>query len=138
MDPAAKERFGTAQVARLATITPGGAPHLVPVVFALVDDSVWLVVDTKPKSGRPLQRLANIGAHPRVSLLVDHYDDDWSAVWWVRADGVAAIVPIDDPQGEGALAALAAKYPQYAVEPPPGPLIRIEVGTWRSWAASGS
>lgn len=122
-------------MARLATITPEGHPHVVPVVFSLVGDTTWLVIDTKPKSGRRLQRLRNIEAHPRVSLLVDHYEDDWSAVWWVRADGTATIVDVDDPAGAPALAALAAKYPQYAAEPPPGPLIRIDVAGWRSWAA---
>jgi PPOX class probable F420-dependent enzyme len=105
-------------------------------VFALVGDTVWLVIDTKPKSGRRLQRLANIDADPRVSLLVDHYEQDWSAVWWVRADGAATIVEVDEPVGASALAALAAKYPQYAAQPPPGPLIRVVVDTWRSWSAS--
>lgn len=131
----ARERFEQGEVARLATVTPDGRPHLVPVVFAVAGDVVWLVIDTKPKSGRRLQRLANIEADPRVSLLVDHYEEDWSAVWWVRADGVAAIVGVDEPAGAAALATLAAKYPQYAVEPPPGPLVRIDVAGWRSWAA---
>lgn len=131
----ARERFGQGQVARLATVTPNAGPHVVPVVFALVGDIVWLVIDTKPKSGRPLQRLANIEADPRVSLLVDHYEDDWSAVWWVRADGSATVVQAADPEGRAGLAALAAKYPPYAAELPPGPLIRVAVATWRSWSA---
>jgi PPOX class probable F420-dependent enzyme len=145
VDAWARERFGRASVARLATITPTGHPHLVPVVFALTTDpagdtrdshdTVWLVIDTKPKSGRRLQRLRNIEAEPRVSLLVDHYEDDWSAVWWVRADGVATILPVGSSGGQQALSALAAKYPAYAAEPPPGPVIRIAVDAWRSWSA---
>lgn len=132
----ARDRFAAAPVARLATITASGHPHLVPVVFALDSDTVWTAVDRKPKTTRALLRLANIEAHPRVSLLVDHYDDDWSQLWWVRADGNAARVPAD---GEGAaigLSALAARYPQYREHPPAGPLIRITVDTWRSWSAS--
>ncbi|GAA1649321.1 TIGR03668 family PPOX class F420-dependent oxidoreductase [Georgenia ruanii] len=135
MDDDARARFAAARVARLASLTPGGYPHLVPVTFALVDEDVWSAVDSKPKATRRLQRLANIAAHPAVSLLVDHYEDDWSALWWVRADGTARVVDADDGPGvRAALAALAAKYPQYAV-PPPGPLIRINVTRWRAWAA---
>jgi len=88
----ARAGFATARVARLATIRPDGAPHLVPVVFVLEGDTVWLVVDEKSKRHRRLQRLVNIRAEPRVSLLVDSYDEDWSRLWWVRADGRARIV----------------------------------------------
>jgi PPOX class probable F420-dependent enzyme len=70
-----------------------------------------------------------------VSLLVDQYDEDWSRLWWVRADGVATIVPVESEDGRRALALLTAKYPQYAAEPPPGPLIRVDVAGWRSWSA---
>ena len=131
----ARERFGQCHVARLASVTPGGGTHLVPVVFALVGDTVWLVIDTKRKSGRRLQRLRNIEAHPLVSLVVDHYEEDWSRLWWVRADGVATTVPVDSEDGGRAVALLTAKYPQYAAEPPPGPLIRFDVERWSSWSA---
>ncbi|GAA4287650.1 TIGR03668 family PPOX class F420-dependent oxidoreductase [Georgenia daeguensis] len=131
-----RARFAAARVARLATVTPVGDPHVVPVTFALIGDVVWTAVDDKPKSTRRLQRLANIEAHHAVSLLVDHYEDDWSALWWVRADGTARVVPVDGtPEVRDALAALAAKYPQYAVDPPPGPLIRVAVTAWRVWSA---
>lgn len=135
MDDGARMRLAAARVARLATVRPDGGPHLVPVTFALVGDVVWSAVDDKPKSSRKLQRLANIAAHPAVSLLVDHYDEDWSALWWVRADGVADVVAVDrSPEVGAALAALTAKYPQYTA-PPAGPLVRIEVARVRSWAA---
>jgi PPOX class probable F420-dependent enzyme len=135
MDADARARFAGARVARLASVTPGGAPHIVPVTFALVGDVVWTAVDDKPKSTRRLQRLANIAAHPAVSLLVDHYADDWSALWWVRADGSASVTDVGDgDEARAALTALVAKYPQYA-EPPPGPLIRIAVTSWRAWRA---
>ncbi|MFC7529656.1 TIGR03668 family PPOX class F420-dependent oxidoreductase [Actinoplanes sp. GCM10030250] len=122
------ERFAAARVARLATVTPDGAPHLVPIVFALVGDVISTAVDGKPKRHRQLQRLANIAHEPRVSVLVDHYDEDWSALWWVRADGIATVS--DEPE-----ATLVARYPQYAVQPPPGPFLRIQVERWTSWTA---
>ena len=131
----ARERFGGARVARLATLTPSGDPHVVPVVFALAGEVIWTPVDAKPKSGRRLQRLRNIEADPRVTLLVDHYDEDWSSLWWVRADGVATIVSLESEHGRHAVELLTAKYPQYAAEPPPGPLIRVDVAGWRSWSA---
>lgn len=131
----ARERFEQARVGRLATTTSTGRPHCVPVVFAVVGHIVWTAVDAKPKSTRLLRRLANIESNPAVSILVDHYEDDWSALWWVRVDGDAVVVPVDAEDGPLALAALAAKYPQYAAQAPAGPLIRIAVGTWRSWSA---
>lgn len=131
----ARERFAAARVARLATTTPEGRPHLVPVVFAVVGDRVWTAVDAKPKSTRSLRRLANVESNPRVSLLVDRYEDDWSALWWVRVDGHATVVPVEAQEGDLALSALAAKYPQYAAQAPSGPLIRIEVDHWTSWSA---
>lgn len=135
MHPWARERFAEARVARLATTTPRGRPHLVPVVFAVVEGVVWSAVDAKPKSTSRLQRLTNIEAHPLVSLLVDHYDDDWTALWWVRADGDATVEPVDGADGRAAVAALLARYPQYVMQPPPGPLIRVEVSRWTSWSA---
>ena len=132
----ARERFASAPVARLATITPEGAPHLVPVTFAVTDeDTIWFLVDEKPKRSRALQRLANIAADGRVSLLVDHYDDAWSALWWVRADGRARV--ITDPESwRDAVTSLVRKYPQYVSQPPSGPAVEIRVQRWRWWAAS--
>ena len=86
-----KARFAHTPVARLATAALDGRPHLVPVVFALRDDVIYTAVDAKPKTTQRLRRLANIERNPQVSLLVDHYADDWTQLWWVRADGVAAI-----------------------------------------------
>ena len=130
MTPA--QRFATARVARLATVDDTGAPHLVPVVFALAGDVIHSAVDGKPKRHRALRRLATIAHEPRVSLLADHYDEDWSALWWVRADGVARVRDAS-PAG---LAALTAKYPQYAAAPPAGPFLEITVHRWVAWSAS--
>jgi PPOX class probable F420-dependent enzyme len=130
-DDKMRRRFATAAVARLATLSADGCPHLVPVVFALAGDTVYTAVDGKPKSTRRLRRLANIAANPRVSLLVDHYDDDWTQLWWVRADGLACI--LDDEAADGARALLRAKYPQYQVVPLDGPVIAVHVSRWSSW-----
>ena len=125
-------RFGAARVARLATVGRDGAPHLVPITFALVGDVLYSAVDAKPKRHSRLQRLANIEHEPRVSVLVDRYDDDWTVLWWVRADGVARVLP----SSAAALAALAGKYPQYRSAPPPGPFVEIQVHRWAAWSAS--
>jgi len=80
-------------------------------------------------------RLRNIAADPRVAVLADHYEDDWDALWWARADGLAAILrqPADMV---GPLVLLAARYRQYQVNPPAGPVIAIAVERWTGWAVS--
>ncbi len=132
----ARERFAAAPVARLATVRPDGGPHLVPVTFAVsLPSTVWLVVDEKPKGSRDLQRLANIEKEGRVSLLVDHYDADWSALWWVRVDGRARVLYDPDAWRDAAVG-LADKYPQYVREPPAGPGLVVNVERWRYWSAT--
>jgi PPOX class probable F420-dependent enzyme len=126
------QRFAMARVARLATVDHDGAPHLVPITFALVGDMIYSAVDAKPKRHPRLRRLANIAHEPRVSVLVDRYDDDWAALWWVRADGVAGVLP----SAPAALEALTAKYPQYRSTPPPGPFLEIGVHRWSAWSAT--
>jgi PPOX class probable F420-dependent enzyme len=132
-DPAA-ERFATARVARLATVGPDGAPHVVAITFAVVGGTIVHAVDHKPKRTRALRRLANIAANPAVSVLADHYEEDWGALWWVRADGRARIVEADSDEGAAALAALAARYPQYRATPPAGPVVVVDVARWSGWA----
>ena len=131
----ARSRFGAARVARLATVRPDGSPHLVPIVFALGGETLVFAIDDKPKSTRDLQRLANIRADPRLSVLVDHYDDDWSAVWWVRVDGRGRVLD-GGPAFDRAVTLLAEKYPQYSNDLPPGPAVLIDVETWRWWSSS--
>ena len=118
----------------LATVRPDGAPHLVPVVFVLEGDTVWLVIDEKPKRHRRLQRLVNIRAEPRVSLLVDSYDEDWSHLWWIRADGLARIID-EGTELERALSLLLDRYPQEQEQPPEGPALAVVIERWRSWSA---
>jgi PPOX class probable F420-dependent enzyme len=127
----AEERFAAARVARLSTVTALGRPHVVPVCFVVDDDRVYTAVDAKPKETSALARLENVRATRRASLLVDHYEEDWAALWWVRVDGVAEVV-----ESEAAIDALAAKYEQYRAQRPGGPLIAITPERWRSWAAT--
>jgi PPOX class probable F420-dependent enzyme len=130
-----KVRFTQSPIARLATATPDGTPHLVPVVFAVgEDDVVYTAVDAKPKTTRRLRRLANIERNPQVSLLVDHYADDWARLWWVRADGLATIHAGGDAMDTG-FRLLRAKYPQYQSVSLEGPVIAVTVQRWSSWHA---
>jgi PPOX class probable F420-dependent enzyme len=130
-----REKLSEARVARLATVGAGGRPHLVPCCFVLDGDVVYTAVDDlKAKSTLDLRRVGNVEANPAVSLLVDHYDDDWSALWWVRVDGTARVV--DRAADRAApLDQLAAKYPQYRDRPPPGALIAVTIEAWRGWCA---
>ncbi len=130
------QRFADAAVARMATVSSDGDPHLVPVVFAVVDDTIYTAVDDKPKTTRRLRRLANIAATGRVSLLVDHYDDDWAQLWWVRVDGSAQVISPEDDEGRVAVDALVAKYPQYRAMRPSGPVVAVRDLRCRWWSAA--
>ena len=131
----ARSRFALARVARLATVGADGSPHLVPVTFAIDGDRIVTAVDAKPKREGPLRRLVNIRANPRVSLLVDVYDDDWGRLWWARADGAARIVE-DEPGLGRALALLRERYPQYATVALIGPAVVVTVERWVGWSAA--
>jgi PPOX class probable F420-dependent enzyme len=131
-DPAV--RFAQSPVARLATVTPEGVPHLVPVVFAVDQGRIYTAIDAKPKTTQRLRRLTNIERNPHVSLLVDHYADDWTQLWWVRADGVATIHADDEAMRTG-YRLLRAKYVQYQSVPLNGPVIVVEVRRWAGWQA---
>jgi len=129
-------RFASARVARLATVDGDGAPHVVPLVFAVSGTTIHSAVDAKPKRTTALKRLANIDRDPRVTLLADHYDDDWTALWWVRADARARVLEHRDPEAQRGLALLAGRYAQYRDQPPEGPVLVIEVQRWTGWAGS--
>lgn len=125
-------------VARLATIGPHARPHQVPIVFARVGPLFWSSIDGKPKRSETPIRVENIRRNPHVSLLLDHYDSDWTQLWWARVDGVARIAEEDDDETHAAFSALRAKYPQYATTPISAAetqLIRIEAQAVHSWFA---
>ncbi len=130
-----RQRFASSAVARLATVRPDGGPHVVPVVFALAGHMIYTAVDAKPKRTQRLQRLANVLREPRCCVLVDHYEPDWSQLWWVRADGVAAVT-YEPPATHPGLVALAARHPQYRANPPEGPLLAVRVDRWTGWAST--
>ncbi|HEX3459679.1 MAG TPA: TIGR03668 family PPOX class F420-dependent oxidoreductase [Acidimicrobiales bacterium] len=131
-DSTMRLRVETARVGHLATVRVNGHPHLVACCFVLTGETLYSAVDAKPKSTVVLQRLDNVAAHPSVSLLVDHYGEDWSALWWVRVDGNARIIT-SGPEFDRALVDLTAKYEQYRRQPPPGPVIAIDALAWRAW-----
>lgn len=128
----AMARLAQARVAHLATVRPDGGPHVVPVTFAVVGGNIVTAIDQKPKTTRDLQRLENIRANRVVSLLADHYDENWNRLWWVRVDGPASM-----HEGgrifENGIEALAEKYPQYREQAPDGPLIAISQDRVVAW-----
>src|ERR1700712_1684874 len=133
--PERERRFAAAPVARLATLRPDGTPRLVPMTFALVDGLVCSVVDeVKAKTSMRLARLRDIECDPRVAVVVDHYAEDWSQLWWVRVDGTAAVLA-DGPGRASAVAALRAKYPQYQQAELTGPVLAVTPTGWAGWTA---
>jgi PPOX class probable F420-dependent enzyme len=135
LDPAeARRRFAEGRVARMATTALDGRPHVVPIVFAVDGDVVYSVVDPKPKTSPQLKRLSNIEANPRITLLVDHYEEDWRSLWWVRADGTATVVE-EGPERDRTIELLTAKYEQYAEWPDMfGAAVVMRVDRWTSWS----
>ena len=127
-------RLTSARVARLATTDPDGRPHLVPIVFALDGDTLYTAVDHKPKRSSRLRRIENARARPDVTILVDHYDEDWSLLWWTRLRGRARVLD-EGEERQRALALLAEKYPQYRSEPPDGPVLAVDVAETLEWTA---
>ncbi len=128
----ALERLRTANVARLATITPHDRPHIVPCCFAVAEQVIYSGIDGKPKSGRALQRIANLRSRSLFTLLVDHYDEDWAELWWVRVDGRGRIVD-QGQERDKAVRLLKDKYPQYREVPIPGPVLALDIEAVNSW-----
>jgi PPOX class probable F420-dependent enzyme len=129
----ARVRFAAARVARLATADAAGRPHLVPVAFAVDGDTIYSAVDAKPKRTRALRRLANVRANPAVSLLVDHWDeDDWSRLWWARADGQGRVLAPEEPEACRAVELLREHYPRQRAD---GEVLAVAVERWSGWTA---
>ncbi|WP_216893611.1 TIGR03668 family PPOX class F420-dependent oxidoreductase [Nocardia alni] len=136
----ALDRFRAARVARLATVSAEGQPHVVPVTFALSpgegDPVAVFAIDHKPKTTTDLRRLRNIVATERVSLLADEYSEEWDRLWWVRLDGAARVLTEPDERA-APVSWLVTKYPQYQDNPPQGPVVWIAVGAVAGWAYAG-
>jgi PPOX class probable F420-dependent enzyme len=138
----AQRRFlGAQRVARLATADALGAPHVLPICYALVDHSVYFSIDQKPKRAhaRQLKRLRNIAQNAQVALVVDRYEEDWTRLGWVMLRGRAEVLDAGEEHG-AAQAALRARYPQYhamRLEALPVVAIRIErVSAWGNLEAA--
>ncbi|MEV7994799.1 TIGR03668 family PPOX class F420-dependent oxidoreductase [Streptomyces sp. NPDC086077] len=134
----ARRRFVTAPVARLATAGADGVPHVVPVTFAVVDEVLYFAVDHKPKSTWDLRRLRDIRENPSVAVLADHYAEDWSALWWARADGRGEILE-DGAERRHAVESLCGRYAgagQYGNSPPAGPVVAVRVTRWSGWTST--
>lgn len=126
----------TARVGRLATADGEGRPHVIPICYSLVDDELYTPLDEKPQAveATGLRRVQNIRQNPRVSVVVDHYTEQWDALGWVQLRGTAVIIEADAPPHAHAVRALREKYHQYtshALEQ--RPLIRVELNAARSW-----
>jgi len=130
-----ERRVASAYVARLATVGADGRPHIVPICFALDEQTLYFAVDSKPKQTTNLKRLRNIAANPAISVLVDHYEADWDKLWWVRLDGVARVVT-DDGEVKQALRLLAARYSQYRATTPAGPVVAVAIAGMTGWSAT--
>jgi PPOX class probable F420-dependent enzyme len=128
----AKRRLAESKVARLATVNDEGRPHIVPIVFAMDGDTLYFAVDAKPKTTSNLKRLRNIAANPAVSVLADHYEDDWRKLWWVRADGTARVVT-DDAEARHATELLADRYAQFRRA---GPVVAMRIDHVTGWSGA--
>ncbi|MBI2320784.1 MAG: TIGR03668 family PPOX class F420-dependent oxidoreductase [Chloroflexi bacterium] len=139
MTPEQRAFLDSQRVARLATVDDAGRPHVVPVCFAHHAGALYIAVDEKPKRGDPaaLRRVRNILARPDVSVVADHYEEDWTRLRWLQVRGHAVLV-VDTAERAGALAALRAKYPQYrAMALETRPLIRVTPERVVEWTAGG-
>ena len=110
----AQRRFLAKQrVARLATADDAGRPHVVPICYTLIENTVYFTIDEKPKKtpAAKLKRLANLKENPQAALVVDHYDEDWSQLGWVMVRGHAEVLE-SGREHDLAQAGLRARYPQ--------------------------
>jgi PPOX class probable F420-dependent enzyme len=132
--PIMRRLVASARSARVATVDPDGRPNLVPIVFVVQGDTLYSSVDAKPKESPELRRLANIRDRPEgIAVLVDHYEEDWPTLWWVRLRGRGRVLT-GGPEREGALELLRQKYPQYRDMPTQGDVLAVDVAEWRGWS----
>lgn len=131
----ARRRIADARVGRLASIDATGRPHVVPICFAVAGDAIVSVVDHKEKRTLELRRLDNVRQNPAVQLVVDHYDDDWSSLWWVRVSGEGRVIE-DGAERDDAIDVLARKYVQYRERRPAGAVLLIDITQISSWQAT--
>jgi len=124
-------------VARLATVDRAGQPLVVPICFAWDGTALYSAVDAKPKRSRHLQRIRNIQANPKVSVVIDHYEEAWDRLRWVIFQGRAELLD-GTPEATAGLDLLRAKYPQYGAAslPPDAPVIKITPARILTWSGA--
>jgi PPOX class probable F420-dependent enzyme len=133
----AHDLVGRARVGHLGLVDRAGQPRVLPVTYAIWQGAAWTVIDNKPKlAGREPARVGWLRRHPRAAITVDRYADDWSELGWVQLLGQMAV--LDGPPSGPGMEVLAARYPQYRVDPPPGPLLRLSIDRAVWWQAAGS
>jgi PPOX class probable F420-dependent enzyme len=122
------------RVGHLATADTGGAPHVVPVCYAVVENTLYITIDEKPKRrDRPLKRVRNIQENPRATFVVDRWDEDWSRLGWVMLRGRAEIL-YAGAEHDQAQAVLIARYPQYrAMQLGDLPVIALRIARAAAW-----
>jgi PPOX class probable F420-dependent enzyme len=119
----------------LATNGADGAPHLVPIVFVMQRDTVYIPVDSKPKRSRSLQRIRNLERDPEACILIFNWTEDWSQLWWIRLRGKYRAVA-DPAELERARLLLISKYPAYHDPTELDPVMAIDISSATSWSAA--
>ena len=132
----ANELLKSERVGRLGLLDDQGGPRVLPVTFALADGRIWSAIDNKPKRASEPARLRFLRRDSRAALTVDRYSDDWEELAWVQVLGSVRVLEV--AEGAAGLEALSAKYEQYRVEAPPGPLLALEPERYLWWRASGA
>jgi len=136
MLPEHERRFlANLRVAHLATADADAKPHVVPVCFVVCADTIYITIDAKPKSRPPneLKRIRNILANPRVAIVADRYDEDWTQLGWVMLQGRAEILSEGEEHDE-AQALLCSRYSQLqAMRIASYPVIAVRIERARSW-----
>jgi PPOX class probable F420-dependent enzyme len=138
LSPSQVQLLSEARVGHLATAGESGSPHVVPVCFAFDGMAIYSVLDQKPKRAAltRLRRVRNIQANPQVSLVVDHYEEDWGRLWYILVTGEAGLL-LGGVQQEAAIALLRHKYPQYReMDIDQNPVIKITPTKIVSWNAA--
>lgn len=122
------------RVGRLGFLDADDQPRVLPVTYAAVGDVVWTAIDRKRKRTLEPARVRWLRRRPEAALVVDRYSDDWEELAWVQLLGRVEV--LEGQAAEPGRSALAAKYEQYATQPPPGPVLRLKIERALHWRAS--
>jgi|TARA_B110000116_G_scaffold111316_1_gene96559 PPOX class probable F420-dependent enzyme len=135
LSPSQDRFLRSARAGHLATADANGQPHVIPVCYVFDGQTIYSVLDAKPKttSLRQLRRVRNILANPHVSLVVDHYEEDWTRLQYVMVTGDAELLESGE-EWNRAIAMLREKYPQYqSMDLGESPVIKITPARFVPW-----